>query len=141
MTNKTTGELTNQIKKSSNIGKFLTENKSELLSKTIPELLNELLIKKNLEKPNIIKNSNLTRSYGYQIFNGDKKPSRDKLIALSFGMELDLEETQNLLKKSGYRELYSRDSRDSIIIFAINKKRNLIECNELLDSFTEEIIE
>jgi predicted transcriptional regulator len=103
-------------------------------------VLNKLLIKKDLKKSEVVKGSNLHRSYVYEIFNGDKIPSRDKIIAIAFGMHLALEETQQLLKRCGHRELYSRDRRDSIIMFAINKEKSLIDCNILLSDSTEEII-
>ncbi len=140
MENKTTDELTNQLKKSNNIDHYLNENKTFLNTGTLADRLNSLITEKKIKKADVARKSNLHRTYVYEIFNGSKTPSRDKIIAISFGMELNLEETQKLLKRSGYRELYSRDSRDSIIIFAINKKMNLIDCNDLLDSFSEDIL-
>jgi transcriptional regulator with XRE-family HTH domain len=138
--NKTTDELTNQLKETTNIESYIDDNKSEFLSDTVSGVLNKLLIKKDLKKSEVVKESNLHRSYVYEIFNGDKIPSRDKIIAIAFGMHLDLSETQQLLKRCGHRELYSRDRRDSIIMFAIDKKKSLIDCNILLSDSTEEII-
>jgi hypothetical protein len=140
MENKTTDELTNQLKEATNIESYMDDNKSEFLSDTVSGVLNKLLIKKDLKKSEVVKGSNLHRSYVYEIFNGDKIPSRDKIIAIAFGMQLALEETQQLLKRCGHRELYSRDRRDSIIMFAINKEKSLIDCNILLSDSTEEII-
>jgi transcriptional regulator with XRE-family HTH domain len=140
MENKTTDELTNQLKETKSLESYIDDNKSEFLSDTVSEVLNKLLIKKDLKKSEVVKASNLHRSYVYEIFNGDKVPSRDKIIAIAFGMCLDLDETQQLLKRCGHRELYSRDRRDSIIMFALNKKKSLIDCNILLSDSTEEII-
>lgn len=103
--------------------------------------MNELLAEKKLKKADVAKKSNIHRTYLYEIFGGSKTPSRDKIIAIAFAMNLNLEETQKLLKRSGYRELYSRDSRDSVVIFAINKNMNLMACNHLLDSLSEKSIE
>lgn len=58
-----------------------------------------------------MRGSQLDRAYVYQIFSGEKTPSRDKLIAIAFGMNLSDEETQKMLKLSGNRELYARDQR------------------------------
>ena len=139
MREKSTDKLNNELKKSQNIKMYLSENNSEFINSAI-EYMNELLEQKNLKKSDVAKNSNLHRTYVYEIFNGDKSPSRDKVISIAFGMCLNLEETQKLLKRSGYRELYSRDSRDSIIIFSLNKKMNVIDCNILLESLSEEIL-
>jgi hypothetical protein len=140
MEHKTTDELTNQLKEATNIERYIDDNRSEFLSDTVSGVLNKLLIKKDLKKSEVVKDSDLHRSYVYEIFNGDKIPSRDKIIAIAFGMHLDLDETQQLLKRCGHRELYSRDRRDSIIMFALNKKKSLIDCNILLSDSTEEII-
>lgn len=140
MENKTTDELTNQLKKADRIESYIDTNKDEFLTDSIADLLNKLLIKKDLKKSDVVKDSNLHRTYVYEIFNGDKTPSRDKILAIAFAMRLTLDETQVLLKRSGNRELYSRDRRDSIIMFALDKKKSLIDCNILLSDSTEEIL-
>lgn len=92
-------------------------------------------------KNTAINNSALNQIYGYQIFDGKrKKPSRNKLIQLIFGMGLDITDSQRLLKIAGVNELYPRVKRDSIIIFALNKKISLSECDELLFELGEETI-
>lgn len=92
----------------------------------------DLCDKKNLKKSNIIHKSNINRTYGYQILNGDKKPSRDKIIQLCIGANLTLKETNNCLILGGANELYVKNSRDSIIIFSINQKLSITDINELL---------
>lgn len=78
--------------------------------------------------------------YAYQILSGIRTPSRDKLIQLALGMNLELEEVQSVLKYSGNAPLYAHNRRDSIIIFAINKKTTVIDLNILLDSKGENIL-
>lgn len=81
-----------------------------------------------------MRGSLLDRAYVYQIFSGEKTPSRDKLIALAFGLCLSDQEAQKMLKHSGNRELYARDERDALILFALQHKKNIFETNELLIS-------
>lgn len=69
----------------------------------------------------------------YKIFGGEKKPSRDKLLAIAFGLGLSDQETQEMLKLSGNRELYPRDERDAVILFALQRSQSILEANELLD--------
>ena len=59
-------------------------------------------------------------------------PSRDKLITLAFGLGLSVDETQTMLKISGYKELYARSRRDSVMLFALNQNNTLLEVNEML---------
>lgn len=92
----------------------------------------DLCDKKNLKKSNVIYESNINRTYGYQILNGDKKPSRDKIIQLCIGANLTLKETNTCLILGGTNELYVKNPRDSILIFSINKKLSIIDINELL---------
>lgn len=100
-----------------------------------------MLKKYNISKNEAINNSALNQIYGYQIFDGKKKsPSRDKLIQLIFGLGLDVTDAQRLLKIAGVNELYPRIKRDSIIIFAINKKVSVSECDELLFELGQETI-
>lgn len=138
---KDTAELTNEIKNSKNILDYMERNREEMHLNTLSEFLNDWLMKKGSRIPDVIKKSNLNKSYVHQIFNGKRTPSRDKVIALAFGLELSADETQKLLKQSGYRELYPRDSRDALLLFAINQKKNIIETNEMLFDNEIEVLE
>ena len=80
----------------------------------------------------MVRGSLLSRAYVYQIFSGEKMPSRDKLIAIAFGLHLSDVETQALLKLSKNRELYARDERDAIILFALQRNKSVLETNDLL---------
>lgn len=131
---KTTEELNHEIKTATDIEDYLKKNKENMLINNLPEYLNMLLVQKGLSKANVIRNSLLDRSYVYQIFSGEKTPSRDKLIAIAFGLCLSEKETQKMLKLSGNRELYARDERDALILFALQRKKTIWETNELLFS-------
>lgn len=129
---KTTEELNHEIKSATNIEDFLIKNKKHLLIHSLPQYLNTLLIQKGISRADVVRGSLLDRTYVYQIFSGEKTPSRDKLIAIAFGMRLSDEETQKMLKISSNRELYAKDERDTIILFALQRKKNIFGVNELL---------
>lgn len=132
MNEKTTDELKHEITTATDIEDYLTENKEHLLKNTLAEHLHMLLAQKKLRRADVIRGSLLGRAYVYRIFAGDKIPSRDKLIALSFGLKLSAEETQKLLKISGNRELYARDERDALLLFALQRNRNIMDANGML---------
>ena len=138
---KTTDELINEIKESGNIQDFLTQNREEMNLNTFPEYLNEWLREKNLSKADVVRRSNLNKAYVYQIFLGKKYPSRDKVIALAFGLGLDVEEAQKLLKQAGYRELYPRDLRDALLMFAFVQGMGILQANDLLFEHRIEVLE
>ena len=96
--------------------------------------------KKGLKRNDVVSGSFLDRVYVYQIFSGKKTPSRDKLIAIAFGLGLSADETQKMLKLSGNRELYARDERDVIILFALQRGKNIFETNDLLHSYNFKVL-
>lgn len=104
------------------------------------DYINQLMIDKNLEKSDIIKDSLIPRTYAYQIFQGSKQAGRDKVLQLAFAMKLDLEETNRLLTIAHHNHLYAKQQRDAIIIFALSNKYTLMATNELLDEFHHELL-
>lgn len=129
---KSTEDLLNEIKQTDEIQKFIERNDDEFLSKPLHEVIAEIIKDKKLKKSDVVARSGLNRIYAYQILSGKRVPSRDKLIAFGFGLQLDLDETNKLLKRSGLSELYAKNKRDSIIIFAINSGKSIFSANELL---------
>ena len=111
------------------IDTYLKQNKENMIPHNLPIHLEPLLKQKGLTKADVVRGSELNRKYVYQIFSGEKTPSRNKLIALAFGLQLTPEETQTMLKLSGYRELYVRDTRDTIILYALQRGKNSLETN------------
>lgn len=129
---KNTEELTHEIKSATDIDDYLAVNSDNMLTTTLSDYLNTLLRQKKIRKADVIRGSLLSRAYVYKIFAGEKIPSRDKLIALAFGLGLSDSETQKMLKLSGYRELYARNKRDALLLFALQKHKSILEVNELL---------
>ena len=109
---------------------FLAANQENMLTLTLSEYLSQQLYQKDIRVADVIRDSGLTKSYVHQIFNGEKKPSRDKLIAIAFGLHLNAEETQRMLKLGGCSELYPRTERDALILFAILHGKNISDTDD-----------
>lgn len=129
---KSTDELRHEIKTATDMEDYLVKNSTYLLKDSLSEHLHMLLSRKNLSRADVIRGSLLGRAYVYRIFAGDKTPSRDKLIALAFGLLLSDTETQKMLKLSGNRELYARDGRDALILFALQRNMPIMDVNSML---------
>lgn len=127
-----TAELNHEIKTATDIEDYLERNRERMLSGSLAEHLNKLLEKKRISRADVARGSQIDRVYVYQIFAGEKTPSRDKLISLAFGLRLTEEEAQKMLKLSGNRELYARDRRDALILFSLQRGRSVMETDELL---------
>lgn len=129
---KSTEELWNILKNTQDIDSYMEEQQENLTTQSAAEYLERLLSEKSLSKSDCIRKSGLDRTYCYQIFSGAKTPSRDKLLALCFAMELSVDEVQLFFRQTGYPLLYPRNERDSIILFSLNRKLSLVDTNELL---------
>lgn len=127
-----TAALNDEIKQTSNIDSFLERNQELMVKQSLRDHLDFLLMQKGLTIAEVVRGSQMNRPYVYQIFSGEKKPSRDKLAAIAFGMRLSAEETQQMLKLSGNRELYVRDERDALILLALHKNYDIYRANALL---------
>lgn len=139
---KSTTELMELISSSRDTLEQLMEQlQSEQLNMTLPDFFNQILAQKQLTAAQVIQRSNLQAAYGHQILSGKKAhPSRNKLLALAFGMELTLEDTQQLLKIAHLPVLYPRIRQDLIIIFALKEAYSLSQVNEILLELNEEIL-
>ena len=120
------------IEKADSFQEFLEMNKDNMFTLSLSEYLMELLKEKKLKRSDVIRNSGLDEAYVYEIFSGRKKPSRDKLIAVTFGLQLNVQETQRVLKVGGHTELYPRMERDAAILLAVRKQKNIFETDEML---------
>lgn len=109
----TTNALLKRIVNGRDFKEALSENEGGFEEQSVSEYLRKLCEERGLVPEQVIKKSQIDRTYGHQIFNGTRIPSRDKLIKLAFGFGLSLDETQKLLKIAGRSMLYPKIKRDA----------------------------
>lgn len=126
-----TDDLLKKLKNSKNIQAFFDENEDKFIKETPLSFLNHIINTKNMTVAQVAKISGSTE-YVYKVFNGTRKPSRNIIIAIAFGVELSFEETQLLLRISKQAILDSRDKRDSIIIYGLMNRLSIYEVDDLL---------
>ncbi|MEL7609641.1 MAG: helix-turn-helix transcriptional regulator [Bacillota bacterium] len=95
-------------------------------------LIAELCKKAGISKAVVIEKANIPRNYGYQIFNGIRNPSRDKVIQLAFGFGMDVENAQELLKAAREAPLYARIPRESVILRCLYEQKDVIFADDAL---------
>ncbi len=140
MKRRRTDTLIRKIKEARDFDSFSIENGEELTEADFCAYLEKLCMEKQVVAERVINAADIDRTYGHQIFNGTRKPSRDKVIQIAFGFRLNVEETQELLRAAGKSMLYPRIKRDAAIIFAISKKMPLMETQLFLTSLGMSII-
>lgn len=107
---------------------------------TFSEFIESHRCKADMTPAQLIESAQIQRNYGYQILNGTKNPGRNKVIALCLALSLSYEEVQRALTIAKEGILYPKNSRDSVLIFCINKRMSVMETNELLDARGEELL-
>ena len=86
----------------------------------------------------VARKAHMSSSYLYKLGEGKRKsPTRNKALQICFGLGLDIDESNELLKLAGVGVLYSKIARDSIIMFCLEKKHSILKCEELLEKYKE----
>lgn len=130
---KSTANLMEELLQTRRLEDYLETNDVHLLDVTLSEELEKLLENTGLSKGEVAVRSGLSRVYVYQIFAGQKMPSRDSLLRICFALSLDVREITMLFEHTGYPVLYPRDRRDSVILFAASRRKSLLELEEMLE--------
>ena len=127
-----TSTLFRQLFKAADIKDYIAKNEESLKLPAFHEYITQLCSNRGEKKNDIAKRSSIERTYASQLFNGTRKPSRDKAIQLAIGFGLNLDETQNLLKIAGKSQLYPRLKRDAAIVYCIDHQINIAKAQMLL---------
>ena len=138
MNGKTTDELELELKmiRPANIGKYLIENKKEMIDegRCFMTYMNTRLKEKGLLKQDVLLRADIPQRYGYKLLTEEKvTKQRDIIIRICYAAEFTLEETQQALTLYRMNLLYPRVARDALIMACFNNRPgSIIEVNELL---------
>ena len=127
-----TSNLLRELFKAPNLISFIERNADEFQAPQFYEYLSELCREMDLVPERVIKQASIERTYGHQLFNGTRKPSRDKVIQLAFGFGLNVDRTQELLKAAQKSPLYPRIKRDAAILYCINQNMSVMDVQDIL---------
>lgn len=131
-----TEELTAELKLTKDIEDYLDFD--ELASVSLAEYINALVENKKTKLSIVARKAHMSSSYLYKLSEGKRKsPTRNKALQICFGLGLDIDESNELLKLAGVGVLYSKIARDSIIMFCLGKKHSILKCEELLEKYKE----
>ena len=137
---KDTGNLRTELMQAEDLHAFLEENEENFKTEEFRQMLDRLFSKCGLSKAALAKASGMSEVYLHQVFSGRRKPSRNRLLSLCFGLGATLEETQSFLRRSACAELYPHNRRDAILIFALLHGENALAVNDRLFAEGEETL-
>jgi hypothetical protein len=131
---KRTSTFLQELIGASDLENFFEFNADEMVTPSFHGYITELCESTGQIPEHIIRNASIERSYGHQLFKGTRNPSRDKVIQIAFGFQLDPDETQQLLKIARKTPLYPRYKRDAAILFCLTHKKDVFETQSVLHS-------
>ena len=95
---------------------------------------------RNKTSADIIRYSDVEKSYYYQIMKGNRIPGRDKVLRLCIGAGLTTEETNRALVINENSPLFMKRKRDRVLSYALEKGLSVTETNLLLDEQGERML-
>ena len=127
-----TDELLKLLFKERSLKHFLQRNESAYLNTAFSDYLTAWCQAHQQVPEHLIRRANLEKSFGHQLFNGKRKPSRDTVIQLAFAMNADVSEAQEMLKIARKSLLYPRIKRDTVIIYCLHNHISLVDTEIIL---------
>ena len=128
-----TTELLVKIFSTKKIANFIKRNRAHMKMPSLAGHLTALCAEKNIKPCDAVKNADIDRIYGAEIFSGKRaNPSRDYILRLSLGIGLTYKECQRLLTVAGKNELYPRIPRDAVIIKCLHEALSFHETQNML---------
>ena len=118
--------------KSPSVDGFFADYDSALELPAFSDYIMELCEAKGEKPERVIKRGNIETSYGHRLFAGGRNPSRDTVLQLAFGLELDADAAQQLLKVAHMAPLHPKVKRDAVIAFCLHHHSPLTEAQETL---------
>ena len=115
------------------VSTYLRENAPLMEMPAFDRFLCALCEELSLSRAAVIARSDIPRNYAYQLFNGIRKPSRDKVIQLAFGFGLDVDGAQELLKLARQAPLYPKIPRDIVLLRCLHEKRSVRDAQAALE--------
>ncbi len=117
---------------------FIDEDKSlddilkNVYKKSFGKYLQQLINKKGFKNSSVYAKANISKQYFSKLLNDQIKPSKEKMLALAVGLELNIDETIDFLKFAGYA-LSPISQTDKVVEFFIEHKQyNVIKIDMAL---------
>lgn len=130
-----TDELLRLLFMESSLERLMEKDPSSLSFPSFPDYITALCKKRDEPPERVINRANIEKSYGHQLFNGRRNPSRDTVLQLAFGFEMDYEAAQELLKIARKSLLHPKVKRDMVLVFCLQHRYSVVDCQVALQKY------
>jgi transcriptional regulator with XRE-family HTH domain len=129
---KPTGKLLSELFSTKSFAKFVKNNVEWLNPTSFPNYLAELCESRGILRRELCLKVEIERTFAHQIFTGRRRPPREFVLKLAFGLGLSVEECQRLLTVAKRNTLYPRIPRDAAILHCLHHKLDYDKTQEKL---------
>lgn len=130
-----TDELLRLLFMESSLEHLMTKDASSSYFPGFSDYITALCKKRNEPAERVINRANIEKSYGHQLFSGRRNPSRDTVLQLAFGFEMDYEAAQELLKIARKSLLHPKVKRDMVLAFCLQHHYTIVDCQMALQQY------
>ena len=118
---KRTNDLMEELSgQDTDLDRYFEENPTSFINVDIKEFWKNAVDTSSKTKSDIINKADMSYCYFYDVINGRKIPSKDKIIRIALAMNLSLDDCQEALRISGQHSYLCNQQR----IFHISDKRS-----------------
>jgi len=133
---KTTKEIENElkhVKTHSDLKQYMEDNAIGQLQ--FGDRFLEICKKYCIKQTDLLKLTAVSKAQLYAVINGTRNPSKELVLKLALTAGINIDETNELLKLSGHKELYVKNKADSIILYGLKEKKTIYQINEFMKEY------
>ena len=104
-------------------------------NETLEAYLRGLMEKYNTDERQLTIKTGMDQGVVYRALRGLRKPGRNQLILMALALGCDVDEAKKLVRVGGRDALIDHYKRDAVILFCIERKLTIDECQAILEKF------
>ncbi len=128
----TTQTLLERLRAGQSITQFFEENQDSIYDFPLNECLKAYIAQKRSPHAMLIRESGMNRRYFYDILSGKRRPDQNYVLRILLALGASVADAQWLLRCASYPQLYIRNRRDAVILYALEHALCVKECNQML---------